>query len=338
MTKIVIGVDIAKLKFDVASLNNGKYKHKVFTNNEQGYTHFINWLLLLFANDNPLICMEATGAYSLPLAEFMVNQGYAVSMVNPAKIKAFARSELSRTKTDKADAKLIARYALTMHPPLWTPPPENIRVLQAFTRRVEHLLEMSQMERNRLETATPTIIDSITAVLATLEAELKATRKAISDHIDNDPDLKQRHDLLITIPNIADASIPHLLTALSDHHGFTSAKQVVAFAGLAPSIRQSGQWSGKTHIAKNGEPTLRKALYMPALGAWKHNPPIRTFCERLKANGKNGKAIVCAAMRKLIHLAFAILKSGQPFDPTLPFNYCLLSREQDGIYFIILMF
>lgn len=187
MTKIVIGVDIAKLKFDGASLNNGKYKHKVFTNNEQGYTHFINWLLLLFANDKPLIFMEETGAYSLPLAEFMVNQGYAVSVVNPAKIKAFARSELSRTKTDKADAKLIARYALTMQPPLWTPPPENIRVLQAFTRRIEHLLEMSQMERNRLETATPTIIDSITTVLATLEAELKATRKAISDHIDNDP-------------------------------------------------------------------------------------------------------------------------------------------------------
>jgi transposase len=88
----------------------------VFTNNEQGYKHFINWLLLLFANEQPLICMEATGAYSLPLADFMVNEGYAVSVVNPAKIKAFAHSELSRAKTDKADAKLIARYAITMHP------------------------------------------------------------------------------------------------------------------------------------------------------------------------------------------------------------------------------
>lgn len=315
MYKIVIGVDIAKLKFDVASFSDGKYKHKTFANNEQGYNCFINWLLLLFANDKLLICMEATGAYSLPLAEFMVNQGYAVSVVNPAKIKAYAKSELSRTKTDKADSKLIARYAIMMQPPLWTPPPENIRILQALTRRVEHLLEMIQMERNRLETATPTVIDSITTVITTLEAELKATRKAIRDHIDNDPDLKQRHDLLITIPSIAEASIPHLLTALSDHHGFTSAKQVVAFAGLAPAIRQSGQWSGKTHLAKNGEPTLRKALYMPALVAWRHNPPIRAFCERLKANGKNGKAIVCAAMRKLIHLAFAILKSGQPFNP-----------------------
>lgn len=315
MYSIVVGVDIAKLKFDVASLHNGKYKHKVFNNNPQGFQQFMGWVVALFAEDKPLICMEATGAYSLPLAEFMVNQGYAVSVVNPAKIKAFGNSELSRTKTDKADAKLIARYALTMQPALWTPPPQNIRSLQALTRRVEHLQEMVQMERNRLETAVPTIVESINAVLATLETELESTRQAIRDHIDNDPDLKHRSDLLDTIPSIASATIPHLLTALSDHHGYTSAKQVVAFAGLAPAVRQSGQWSGKTHIAKNGDATLRKALYMPALVAWQYNPPIRDFCQRLKTNGKNGKAIVCAAMRKLIHIAFAILKSGQPFDP-----------------------
>ena len=202
-----------------------------------------------------------------------------------------------------------------MQPALWTPPPQNIRTLQALTRRAEHLQEMIQMERNRLETAAPTIIGSINAVLKTLEAELEATRKAIHDHIDNDPDLKHRSGLLDSIPGIASASIPHLLAALSGHHGHTSAKQVVAFAGLAPAVRQSGQWSGKTHIAKNGDPTLRKALYMPALVAWRYNPPIREFCQRLKTNGKNGKAIVCAAMRKLIHIAFAILKSGQPFDP-----------------------
>jgi transposase len=319
MYSIVIGVDIAKLKFDVASLHHGKYKHKTFMQNKQGYQQFVDWIASLFSNDKPLICMEVTGAYSLPLAEFMVNQGYAVSLVNPAKIKAFAGSELSRTKTDKADAKRIARYALTMQPALWTPPPQNIRILQTLTRRVEHLQEMILMEQNRLETAAHTIIDSINAVLTTLETELKTTREAIQNHIDNDPDLKQQRDLLVTIPSIANVSASHLLIALSSHHGFTSAKQVVAFAGLAPAIRQSGQWLGKTHIAKNGDATLRKALYMPALVAWRCNPPIRTFCERLKKNGKNGKAIVCAAMRKLIHLAFAILKSGQPFNP----NYAL---------------
>lgn len=315
MSKIVIGIDIAKKKFDVASLNDGKYKHKTFINDDAGYADFISWIAHLFDNDKPLICMEATGAYSIPVAEFMANQGYPVSVVNPAKIHAFAKSELSRAKTDKADAKLIARYAAIMHPPLWVAPPHNIRVLQALIRRVEHLLEMIQMERNRLETAEISVVDSINAVLATLETELKTTRKAICEHISNDPELKNRRDLLITIPGIADTSIAHLLVVLSEHHGFTKAKQVVAFAGLAPALRESGQWAGKTHIAKNGDSALRKALYMPALSAWQHNPIVRLFCQRLKANGKNGKAVVCAAMRKLIHLSFAILKSGKSFDP-----------------------
>ncbi|MEQ1560843.1 MAG: transposase [Methyloglobulus sp.] len=177
------------------------------------------------------------------------------------------------------------------------------------------------MEQNRLDTADATIIPSINAVLLTLNAELKATRQAIHDHIGNDPDLRQQPDLLDSIPGIGPATIAYLLVALSPHRGFTNAKQVVAHTGLAPAIRQSGQWAGKTHIAKNGDPRLRKALYMPALVAWQYKPAIRTCCERLKANGKNGKLIACAAIpsgaqvRKLIHLAFAVLKSGKPFDP-----------------------
>lgn len=171
------------------------------------------------------------------------------------------------------------------------------------------------MERNRLDTADTAIITSTKTVLTFLETELAATRKAIQDHIGNDPDPKQRSNLLDSILGIGPASIAHLLVALGQHHGYTCAKQAVAHAGLAPAIREPGNWTGKTRIAKNSDARLRKALYMPALVAWQHNPAIRTFCERLKANGKNGKAIACAAMRKLIHLSFAILKSGKPFDP-----------------------
>jgi transposase len=313
--KIAIGVDIAKIKFDAACLIDGKYKHKNFTNDESGFNNFVMWFTSLCGDMNTLICMEATGAYSIPLADFIANQGYSVSVVNPAKIHAFAKSELSRAKTDKADAKLIARYALTIQPLLWAPTPTNIRDIQALLRRVEHLLEMIQMERNRSETVDKNTLASIKKVLKVLESELKTTRQAIKNHIEKDPDLKKRSDLLNTIPGIGDASIAHLLVVLSEHHDFKSAKQVVAFAGLSPTLRQSGQWKGSTHIAKNGDSILRKALYMPALCAWSYNPIIRVFCERLKANGKNGKAIACAAMRKLIHISFGVLKSGKPFDP-----------------------
>ena len=315
MFQITVGVDIAKKKFDVALLMESKYKHKLFTNDEAGFEAFIVWLLTFNLLSRPLICMEATGAYSQPLADFLVAKGYPVSVVNPAKVKAFAQSELSRAKTDKADAKLIARYALSMQPGLWTPPPPAIRRLQALTRRIEHLLEIQQMERNRLDTADESITASINSLLKTVEDEIKTIRLAINDLINDNPDLDNRRKLLESIPGIGSATIAHLLIALSSHQGFTNAKQVVAFAGLAPYLRESGPWSGKTRIAKSGDPILRKALYMPALCAWKHNPVIHDFCERLKANGKNGKAIACAAMRKLIHIAFGVLKSGKPFDP-----------------------
>ena len=167
MYSITLGVDIAKKKFDVALLIDTKYKHKHFPNDKAGFEAFIQWLLTFNVLTQPLICMEATGAYSLPLADFLVAQGYPVSVVNPAKIHAFAKSELSRTKTDKADAKLIARYALTMQPGLWTPPPPEMRHLQALTRRIEHLLEIQQMERNRLETADDRVADSINTLLKT---------------------------------------------------------------------------------------------------------------------------------------------------------------------------
>lgn len=315
MYSITLGVDIAKKTFDVALLIDTKYKHKHFPNDKVGFEAFIQWLLTFNLLTQPLICMEATGSYSLPLADFLVAQGYPVSVVNPAKIHAFAKSELSRTKTDKADAKLIARYARSMQPALWTPPPAEMRRLQALTRRVEHLLEIEQMERNRLDTADDSVKESINTLLKTVADEIKAIRQAINDLIDNDRDLHKHRELLESIPGIGAATVAHLLVALSPHQGFTNAKQVVAFAGLAPALRESGQWTGKTRISKNGAPVLRKILYMPALSAWKHNPPVRTFCERLKAKGKNGKAIACAAMRKLIHIAFGVLKSGEPFDP-----------------------
>lgn len=313
MPEITVGVDIAKKKFDVARLQGGKYRHKVFPNTPTGFAAFVAWLAG-FGSEAVLIAMEATGAYSTPLAEFLAAQGFWVSLINPAKIKAFAQSELSRAKTDQADAKLIARYAREKQPPAWTPPPPSIRELQALLRRVEQLLEMQQMERNRLETADPAAVPSIQNLLNTLAQELQATREKIRQRIDDDPDLKHRRDLLNSIPGLGAATLAHLLVLFSDHYGFQNAKQVVAFVGLAPNPNQSGD-TERPCLSKIGDALLRKILYLPALVAWKHNPVIHAFCERLKANGKHGKVIACAAMRKLLHLAFGVLKSAQPFDP-----------------------
>lgn len=312
---IAVGIDIAKAHFDAARLGaDGKYKHKKFDHTPEGFARFAEWLAG-FGPEAAHLCMEATGAYSVPLAGFLAARGFHVSVVNPAKIAAFGKSELSRAKTDKADAKLIARYTLAMRLPVWTPPPAEIRELPVLLRRLEHLLEMQRMEQNREDTADPAVAASIQAVLATLEQEIKAVREAIRRHIDGNPGLKQRAGLLESIPGVGTATAAWLLTLLSEHRGFDDPKQAVAFAGLAPRLRQSGRWAGQTRLSKTGDPMLCKALYMPMLSALSFNPAIRAFCQRLKANGKPGKSYVCAAMRKVIHIAFAILKSGKPFDP-----------------------
>ena len=177
---VSVGVDIAKQKFDAARLQDGKYRHKVFDNTPQGFAACLAWLTG-FGSAPIRVTMEATGAYSVPLAEFLADHGLWVSVVNPAQIKAFAQSELCRAKTDPADAKLIARFAQERQPPCWNPPPPAIRELQALLRRVEQLLEMRQMERNRLDTAPPATQASMQALIALLDRKrlaLPSTRRS----------------------------------------------------------------------------------------------------------------------------------------------------------------
>lgn len=309
-----IGVDIAKAKFDVAAWIDGKYKTKVFPNTPTGFEAFLTWLRP-FAPAH--VCMEATGRYGEALATCLVEQGVTVSVVNPAQIHAFGKAELNRTKTDQSDAKLIARFCQLHQPPAWQPLPPAVRQLQALVRRLDDLMALRQMERNRQDGADATVQASLARVLALLDAELKQTRAAIHDHVDQHPDLCQQRDLLDTIPGLGEATIAVLLASLGDIHRFDNAKQVTAFAGLSPAQRQSGKYQGQTRLSKTGDALLRKALYLPAVVAGQHNPVVRAFCERLKAKGKAGKVIVCAAMRKLLTLAYGVLKSGRPFDPNL---------------------
>ena len=314
MSRTPIGVDIAKAKFDVATFVNGKYKTKSFANTPAGIQAFQTWLA---AFSEPHVCLEATSTYGEALSERLADAGVMVSVVNPARIAAFAKIELSRTKTDKGDAKLIARFCALHTPEPWQLQPRSIRELRALVRRLENLLEMYQMEANRLQTADVAVQDSLQTVMTALQRQIDHVRAQIVQHIDNDPDLRGRRDLLDTIPGLGKATIPVLLSVLADPSRFGSAKQCAAYAGLTPSERQSGKYRGQTRLSKTGDPLLRKALYLPALVAWRHNPVLRPFCERLKARGMNGKAIVCAAMRKLLHIAFGVLKSNRPFDPKI---------------------
>jgi transposase len=315
MSGAVLGIDIAKQKFDAALLIDGKTRHKTCKNSAEGFEALMLWL------DKQGVqkvhaCLEATGAYGEDLAIYLHEAGHVVSIVNPARIKGFAQSELLRTKTDKIDAALIARFCLAMKPIPWVPPSLEIRTLRALVRRVESLIDMRSQEKNRISTAHESVILLIKEHIAYLDQEIEKIRRQIADLIGQNPHLTRRKELLDSIPGIGKATIPHILAELDDLEKFTSVREMVAFIGLAPKETLSGSSiKGKPRLCKIGHARLRKALYMPALVSIQCNPVMIAFYNRLKEKGKNGKVIVCAIMRKLVHVIFGVLKSGKKYDP-----------------------
>jgi transposase len=321
MSGAIIGVDIAKRKFDVALFMNGKFKHKTCVNTRQGFEELSQWLTRQGVK-RVRVCMEATGTYGDELATYMHDAGHTVSIVNPARIKGFAQSELLRTKNDKVDAALIARFCVAMHPAVWTPPPEEIRRLQLLVRRADALIVMRTQEQNRLGTAHETIESSLKEHISYLDQEIEKLKRQIAKHINSDPNLKTKKDLLSSIPGIGEATIAIILAALHIFEGVDRVQKTVAFIGLAPREMISGSSiKGKPRICKIGHARLRKALFMPALVALRYNPLMIDFGNRLRRQGKNGKVIVCAVMRKLVHIIYGILKSGKPFDPNYKPNF-----------------
>ena len=318
MTQPVLGIDIAKLKFNVCLIHtSGKLKHKVLPNSLIGFEQLSAWLLKQGVQ-RVHACLEATGTYGEALSLFLYQGGHTVSVINPAAIRAFAGSRLSRTKTDRVDAELIARFCLAQEPPQWTPLPAEVRELQALVRRLESLIEMRVAEDNRLSSiiTVDVVRQSVEEHLTYLNEQIKRTEELIRTHIKSHPTLKRHSELLDSIPGIAETTAALLLAEMTDITQYRSARQVAAYAGLVPRERQSGSSvRGRTRLSKIGNARLRKALYFPAITAIRCSPFFQVWAEGLLQRGKSKMSVICAVMRKLVHLAYGVLKTGQPFDP-----------------------
>jgi transposase len=313
-----LGLDIAKLKFNACLVREGgKLRHKVFANTAAGFAQLSAWLEKQGAG-RAHACLEATGAYGDSLAAHLHEEGHTVSVVNPAAIKAYAQSRLSRTKTDRVDAALIAGFCLERRPPAWQPPAPELRELQALVRRLDSLVEMRTMEENRLSSGVTVaaVRESVEGHIAYLAEQIKLTEALIRDHIDRHPGLKRQRELLDSIPGIGEATAAALLAEVPDIKEYRSARQVAACAGLVPRERQSGSSvRGRVRLSKIGNARLRKALYFPAVTALRCSPFFQQWAEGLRQRGKSKMAVIGAAMRKLVHLAYGVLKTGRPFDP-----------------------
>jgi transposase len=313
-----LGIDVAKAKLDCCLLldsDSTKRKSKSVANTKTGFITLLEWLERKgFSLPQLHAIMEGTGVYHEQAALALVDAGVTVSIVNPAQVKDFGRGLAVRTKTDGIDSFVLARYGALVKPGAWQPPPPEVRVLRALLARREAIAQDLQRELNRLEKAdatnTPTLIrQSINDSISFLRKQIAKLREDIDTHIDCHPNLKRDMDLLASIPAVGRQTGCNLLAIIHSYH-FTSAEQLAAYLGLVPIERQSGSSiMGRARLSKAGPPRIRAVLYMAAIVATKYNPHVKMVYDRLVARGKAKMAALGAAMRKLVHLCFGVLKT-----------------------------
>ena len=313
-----LGIDVAKAKFDVAlMLPTGKFKSKVFTNDVSGFGKLDAWLTKQ-SDASVHACMEATGVYWEALAEHLADAGHQVSVINPARIKAYGTSQGIRTKTDKVDARLIATFCERNNPQAWQAPSLALRALRALVLRRQALDTMRSQELNRRPVAHAAVRDSIDTLIAGLDAQMAEVEKKIRELIKQDPDLREQFKLLNSVPALGKKTIALLLSYFSEHERFAKANKASAFVGLNVQLHQSGSSvNARPRLSKIGHSAARRALYMPAVVAMSKTAWGKAFAARLSAAGKPNMVIIGALMRKLVHIAYGVLKSGKPFDPSL---------------------
>ena len=325
---MVLGIDIAKHKFDIALVSDGQVIARgQFSNNRSGFKRFFTWLTNREVA-RVWACLEATGRYGEPLALALHEQGHQVSIVNPAQIKRYAESKLQRNKTDQMDAALIGDFCDTQKPDLWTPLSRERRWLQEMVRRLNSLIVERTRELNRRQAGfeSPVVLDSIEANIHFLSTQIAHLEQQIQAHIDQDPALSQEQQLLVSIVGIGPRSAARILGELVHAADFKQADQVVAYAGLSVKHQESGHSvKRKPKLSKVGNAHLRTALYFPAISAIRFNPIIKALAERLRSKGKLPMEIIGAAMRKLLRLVFGVLKTRLPFDPEFVTNQHVLT-------------
>jgi transposase len=238
--------------------------------------------------DKPLFCMEATGIYGLALAKYLFQQGYNVIVANPLKTNHFAKMEMSRNKTDKADSMSIARYCKHLEnngqikKSLFTPKSESYEALQYLNTRLEQLDKLRTQENNRLSVSLNKIAkQSVKSVLKSLEKQVITIKKEMSTIVKQDDNLQEQVNLLTSINGIGEKTAWSILAYIGDISLFSNANQISSFVGLNPQVMESGTSINKTGLSKKGNKYLRKSLYMPSVVAIRYNPLLKDLYERL---------------------------------------------------------
>lgn len=319
--KAIVGIDISKKNFTIALMLESKVKKNEFDNNEHGFMELKDWLTGSGVVE-ARICMEATGSYGERLADFLYYNGYEVSVLNPMCIRSYAKSKLSRHKTDGIDATLIAEYASKNSGlVLYKPRSSAIHELRALYRCLQSLKGQYIQATNHLEDS-PVLPQSVITIWQDMaddiSSKISMAEATMNKLISSDSLIKQDVKNLESIPGIGTATAIAVIAETPEITSFQDARQLAAFIGITPSHKTSGSSVRfKPRISKMGSKHLRKALYFPTIVAKRCNPILKDFCTKLKAKGKHNMVIIIAVMRKLVHIIYGILKHKTSFNPAI---------------------
>jgi len=309
--KEIYGIDISKCTFDVYSHESG---HCQFKNDEKGFMAFIKTL-----DKSSLVVMEATGYYHYRLAQYLYKKGIAVSVVNPLSVKRFIQMKLAKVKTDKSDAKAIFEYGQINDVPLYTALTDvQSECLQLF-RLLDNYLKKRTATKNKLHGEETLGIPS-KFVYRSLKRDLKHLNKevtALEERLLELVKQEQQHQLTLlkSIPGMGVKTALFLIVLTDGFSKFETASQLCSYVGITPTIKESGSSvRGRSRISKVGNKKLRNLLFLCAFSACKHNKACREIYERIVSKGKSKKLALIAVANKLLRQAFAIAKSGRPYD------------------------
>lgn len=323
----LIGIDVSKDKLDICWLRdpqNLKVKTRVFGNTDSDIRKLKDWLVSQTREgpETVRVMMEATGIYHESLAYALHESGFQVYVVNPQHVHSYAKSFGKRSKNDRKDSVILARFLSDRHQEqaLWQPEPSDVRHLKAMLARLNALDTDIQREQNRLEKAviqkaSERVESSIRTMIEALQHERQKLEQDIDDHIDGTPSLKADRQLLESIPGIGRVLSAELMATMRSR-AFNNAGQVAAYLGLIPVMRQSGtSVDERPRLSKAGSGRIRAKLYMGSVVAIQHNPLIQSQFHRLVARGKSKMSALGAAMRKLVQIAYGVLKHQTRYDP-----------------------
>jgi len=321
---LYIGVDVSKKKLDCALLLDPvqvKTKTRTVPNTDKGFKQLVGWACRVgqCEVDELSFILEPSGVYHQHAANELHQAGAQVCLVNPAQLRHFAKGLAVRSKNDALDRMVLARYGHMVRPRAWQPPPPEVLELQSLIQRLETIEADRQREHNRLEKAEAAhepkpVRDSLARSLEFLEHQRCEIQRLIDDHIDRHPHLKRDRELLQSIPGVGESTATRMVVVLRARH-FQSAREVAAWAGLVPVEYDSGtSVHRRPRLSKIGDGRVRAQLYWPAVSATRFNPDVRALYQRQLAKGKCKMSAIGAAMRKLVHICFGVLKHQQPYQ------------------------